>query len=59
VKNADGSLDILIQKGAPSGPLSANWLPAPPGPLHLALRAYLPRKELRDRKWKVPALQRV
>jgi hypothetical protein len=59
VKNADGSLDILIQREAPIGALSANWLPSPPGPLRLALRAYLPRQELRDRKWKVPALQRV
>ena len=46
-RNADGSLDILIRREAPKGPLSANWLPSPPGPLRLAWRAYLPRKEQR------------
>lgn len=59
VKNADGSIDILIQREKPEGPMAANWLPAPPGPLRLALRAYLPKAELRERRWKVPALRRV
>ncbi|MEQ1779906.1 MAG: DUF1254 domain-containing protein [Hyphomonadaceae bacterium] len=59
VKNADGSIDILIQHDQPTGAQAANWLPAPAGPLRLALRAYLPRAELRERKWKVPALVRV
>ncbi len=59
VANPDGSMDILIQHDPPSGPLAANWLPAPRGPLRLALRAYLPRAELRQRKWKIPALKRV
>lgn len=59
VKNADGSIDILIQHEQPAGEMAANWLPAPAGPLRLALRAYLPRAELRQRKWKVPPLARV
>ena len=59
VKNADGSIDILIQHDQPTGEMAANWLPAPAGPLRLALRAYLPRTELRERKWKVPPLARV
>lgn len=59
VKNADGSIDILIQHDQPTGDKAANWLPAPAGPLRLALRAYLPRAELRERKWKVPPLARV
>jgi hypothetical protein len=59
VKNADGSIDILIQHDRPEGEKAANWLPAPAGPLRLALRAYLPRKELRDRKWRVPPVVRV
>lgn len=59
VKNADGSLDILIQHEAPAGPLAANWLPSPSGPMRLSLRAYLPRKELRDRTWRVPPIERV
>ena len=59
VRNADGSIDILIQHDRPEGEMAANWLPAPAGPLRLALRAYLPKGELRDRRWKIPAIKRV
>jgi len=59
VKNADGSIDILIQRDQPSGDLAANWLPAPAGAMRMSLRAYLPRKELRDRSWKVPPVTKV
>lgn len=59
VKNADGSIDILIQRDQPTGPLAANWLPAPAGAIRLSLRAYLPKRELRDRKWKVPPVRKV
>ena len=56
IKGADGSLEVLIQRTKPDGPLAANWLPAPAGPMRLALRAYLPKPELRSRRWKVPPL---
>lgn len=59
VKNSDGSIDILMQPNKPDGPRAANWLPSPRGPMRLSLRAYLPKKELRDRKWKVPPVERV
>ncbi len=59
VKNADGSIDILIQHDQPTGEKAANWLPAPAGPLRLALRAYLPRADIRERKWKAPSLVRA
>jgi len=55
----DGSFEILIQHDAPEGPMAANWLPAPEGPMRLALRAYLPREELKERKWSVPPLEEV
>ena len=55
----DGKLEILIQSERPEGRLAANWLPAPEGPLRLALRAYLPRAELRRRRWRVPRLRRL
>lgn len=57
VVGPDGSFEILIQKDKPEGPLAANWLPAPEGTMRLALRAYLPREELRKRQWRVPALE--
>jgi hypothetical protein len=59
IRNTDGSIDILIQHEKPDGVMAANWLPAPAGPLRLALRAYLPRPELRNRAWKIPALSRA
>jgi hypothetical protein len=59
VKNPDGSIDIMIQHNAPAGPLAANWLPAPAGKMAMSLRAYLPRKQLRDRNWHVPPLEQV
>jgi len=55
----DGSFEILIQHEAPEGPMKANWLPAPKGRMRLALRAYMPRQELLDRTWQVPALIQV
>src|SRR5690606_12958146 len=55
----DGSLEIYIQRERPAGEAAANWLPAPEGPLRLALRAYLPRQQLRDRSWRVPPLVTV
>ncbi len=59
VKNADGSTDILIQRNAPTGPAGANWLPEPAGEMRLSLRAYLPRKVLRDRTWRFPPIERI
>lgn len=59
VKNADGSIDILIQRDRPTGPLAANWLPSPAGAMRMSLRAYLPKQELLDRKWKVPAVNKA
>lgn len=59
VKNADGSIDILIQRDQPPGPLAANWLPAAAGPMRMSLRAYLPKPELRNRTWKVPPVRKV
>lgn len=57
--DADGSFEILLQHEQPAGAGAANWLPAPDGPMRLALRAYMPRPELIDRKWRVPPLHRM
>jgi len=59
VKDRDGGFEILIQRDPPQGALAANWLPSPAGRMRLALRAYLPRRELRTRSWRVPALRRA
>jgi len=44
-KNADGSLTLYIQKDSPGADKESNWLPAPDGPIYLAMRLYWPRKE--------------
>ena len=42
-KNADGSLTIYIQHESPGKDKESNWLPAPDGPIYLALRMYWPK----------------
>ncbi|MBU7590345.1 MAG: DUF1254 domain-containing protein [Sphingopyxis terrae] len=59
VREADGSIVILIQRDRPEGAMAANWLPAPGGTMRLALRAYMPRAELIERNWRVPPLEQV
>ena len=59
VRNADGSIDILIQRDAPTGALASNWLPAAAGQMRMSLRAYLPKAELRNRSWKVPPVRKA
>lgn len=59
IKDPDGGFEILIQRDRPQGLEAANWLPAPAGRMRLALRAYLPRSELRKRSWRVPPLRRA
>jgi len=44
-KNADGSLTLYIQKDSPGKAKEANWLPAPDGPIYLAMRLYWPKVE--------------
>lgn len=55
--NADGSLTIWIARQDPGGDRSPNWLPAPAsGPFSLSLRAYLPKQEMRDGRYRLPPL---
>ncbi|SDB52673.1 DUF1254 domain-containing protein [Bauldia litoralis] len=42
-KNADGSVTLYIQKDTPGSENESNWLPAPDGPIYLALRMYWPK----------------
>ncbi len=58
VPNADGSIDIYMQRTAPVGHES-NWLPAPSGDFKLMLRAYLPGRAILDGTYHVPPVKRV
>ncbi len=53
----DDSLEVFIQPTAPSGERVVNWLPSPPkGPFRLVWRAYLPKVELLDGSFRLPAV---
>jgi hypothetical protein len=58
VPNADGSVDIHLQKTAPAGHES-NWLPAPAGNFILWLRVYIPGAAILNREYTVPPVVEV
>ncbi len=55
--NADGSLDIWIGAASPGPERESNWLPAPESPFALYMRAYLPRPELLEGRWRLPPVE--
>lgn len=58
--NADGSLDIYIQRQNPGLGREANWLPLPAeGPFSMTMRIYWPKPEALDGSWRPPVLQRA
>ncbi|WP_276131841.1 DUF1254 domain-containing protein [Polluticoccus soli] len=57
-KNADGSVDIYIQKDDPGKDKQNNWLPAPNGPFNLLLRMYWPKEEVLNKHWSPPAVKK-
>src|SRR5262245_26874420 len=59
-RDADGSLTIYIQSDPPGADKARNWLPAPKaGAFKLALRLYVPRKQVADGTWKPQAVSHV
>lgn len=57
--NADGSLDLVIQRDPPTG-AETNWLPTPgTGGFSMNLRLYLPMPAALDGTWKPPVVKRV
>jgi len=58
VPNADGSLDIYLQRTAPAGH-EPNWLPAPSGKFILWLRVYIPGAAILDGRYAVPPVVKV
>ncbi len=57
-RNADGSVEILIQHDKPQGDTS-NWIPAPRGPFVLAMRVYRPNDKASSGDWTPPAIQKI
>ncbi len=57
--NADGSLDLVLQRERPAG-TEANWLPTPAsGSFSMNLRMYLPGQDALNGTWKPPVVRRV
>ncbi len=60
--NADGTVDLLIQKESPGPDLESNWLPAPAGKFILMMRNYWPDESdptILDGSWAIPAARKV
>ena len=61
-RNADGGVTLYVQKDDPGGNRTANWLPAPDGPIYLVMRLYWPKTEqpallpIGQGQWKPPAV---
>ena len=55
-KNADGSVDLYIQKDSPGKDKESNWLPAPAGSFNLCLRMYWPDQKLLTGEWTPPGV---
>lgn len=55
----DGSLNIYIQKDAPSNAKKSNWLPAPDGDFYIIARLYMPKKEAIDGSYHLPAITQM
>jgi hypothetical protein len=58
IPNADGSIDIYMQRTAPAGH-EANWLPAPTGDFMLHLRVYQPGAAVLSGAYHVPPVVEV
>lgn len=56
--NPDGSVEVYIQKAAPTGHES-NWLPAPSGNFILWLRVYIPGEAILKGEYIVPPVVKV
>lgn len=58
--NADGSLDIYIQRASPGANKESNWLPTPAeGNFSMNLRLYWPKFTVIDQNWIPPAVKSV
>jgi hypothetical protein len=57
--NADGSIDIYIQKDDPGAGKQSNWLPAPEGSFNLTMRLYGAQTAVLDGSYQLPAVKKM
>jgi len=58
-RNADGSITLYLQKESPGADKEPNWLPAPAGPIYVAMRIYWPKEAALNGTWRPPAMRRA
>jgi hypothetical protein len=58
-RDADGGITLNVQHESPGADKESNWLPAPSGPLLVAMRLYWPKPDALNGRWKAPPLERV
>jgi hypothetical protein len=58
-RDDDGGLTFYIQNESPGSDKEANWLPAPKGPLAMAMRLYWPKPPALEGKWKPPPAKKA
>lgn len=58
-RDADGGVTLYLQHSEPLKDQRSNWLPAPHGPFFAILRLYLPKPEVANGQWKLPALNPI
>ena len=58
-RNSDGSLSLYFQKEPPGPEKELNWVPAPTDEFSLYIRAYWPKTDFLDGRWKPPAVMRI
>lgn len=55
----DGSITLHLQKDSPGPERESNWLPAPDGPIYVAMRLYWPSEEALSGAWSPPPLKKT
>jgi hypothetical protein len=58
-RNADGSLTLYAGAKSPGKAKESNWLPAPPGPFSLYVRAYWGKQAILDGSWQPPVIREI
>jgi len=56
-RDSDGGVTIHIQSESPGNENEPNWLPAPAGPIKVALRLYAPKPDVASGDWTAPPMQ--
>ena len=57
--NPDGSLTLYASAKSPGADKESNWLPAPNGTFSLYIRAYWPKVDILEARWKPPSVNKT